>query len=225
MSEIIDFITEEKYYNYEGNHLMFPFLVALLYQNSNNFQYWHTLFFTFALTAFWEFVEFFSITVFGSYLLFGNDNTEHESLFDIILLDLGNGILGACLALYTLWLIQPTFKKTSVVWKIVVFLIFGTVYSIFSSYGWCQDKACTSFPWGNLANAALVFLYSILYLNRFAFDTEITVIYVTVALLTLLATSTKILPTAIMIYIAFLVYVIGITIYGNCKQNVEYERL
>ena len=103
--------------------------------------------------------------VFGSFLLFGNDNESMESVENVVILDLGNGIIGIGIALLTMLAIKPVFKEINWWYKAILFIAYGIVYSMLSTYGICQTESCDHLPFGNIINYFVVLLFGfIMYL-------------------------------------------------------------
>jgi hypothetical protein len=197
-------IIDPDFFNYEGSHVMFPLLLVLLYQSSGPIKYWPAAFFSVSMAAIWEVLEVLAQLTMDSYVLFGLDNDSHEPIVDVVLLDIGNGIIGVAIGLLLLLALQPQFRDVTVWVKTTIFLIFGCLYSYLSSFGSCKSSACTELvtPWGNYANMVLVSLYSYFFLYTHFTDARTTTAYASNAILLLLATSIRWKSSAITVYIA-----------------------
>lgn len=152
------------FYSYPISHVVMPMVISYYYGKGFN-----SVLFAITAAAVWELVEFTVRETFGSYLLFGdtlNDihgQEEPETICNIVLLDLGNGILGALLAYFTArGKLSPNFKY----WQhVVAFIIVGVTYSFLSGFSWycAWDESCNGervdFPWGNFVNVVLIFVW------------------------------------------------------------------
>jgi len=202
-------VTDEIFYNYEGNHVMFPMLLAFLYQSQTQIQYWNTAFFTFSFVAFWEVIELLARLIFGSLLLFGPDNDVTEPIEDIVLLDMGNGIIGICIALLVLATLRPQFKPLKWWIRGLLFVVYGVVYSALSPYGLCSGDCTTlHFPYGNIGNYFIIGGFGYI-MNRYVVDRSLAYAFIFNAFLLNSATLILFKSSAIMVYItsAFLLAV------------------
>ncbi len=152
------------FYSYPISHVVIPMIISYYYGKGFN-----SVLFAITAAAVWELVEFTVRETFGSYLLFGDTliniytQEERETVCNIVLLDIGNGILGAFLAYFTArGKLSPNFKY----WQhVVAFIIVGVTYSFLSGFSWyCSwDESCNGervdFPWGNFVNVVLIFVW------------------------------------------------------------------
>ena len=215
------------YSNYEGNHVMFPMLLVFLYQSAGEIKYLQAAFFAVTLAAVWEIIEIVVRSTFNSYILFGVDNESYETIVDIVVLDIGNGVIGAALGVLVLLALKPPFQKVNFWIKTTIFLLFGAVYSYLSSFGSCGDLDCKDLviPWGNYANMGIVIVYSYFFLYRWVTDVSLTVAYASNAIIILIATSVRWKSTAITVYIASGVLLVVWCIVYLCQRDKRYSRL
>lgn len=221
MGYSFDAITNEYFSNYEGSHVMFPMTLAIMYQTNNQIDYWRTAFFTFSFVAVWEVLEVLLTLTFGSFVIFGPDNELSESIEDVVILDLGNGIIGISIALLVLASLNPSFKENAWWVRFVLFLIYGITYSLLSPYGLCQGGSCDpySFPWGNIVNYFVILIYAFC-LSRF-FVNELSLIYAFIFNAFVFNTVTIItfVSSAVMVYIASGCLLTGWGLYCLTKGN------
>lgn len=223
MSEVIN---EGYFYNYEGNHVMFPMLLTFLYLHKNKINYWNTAFFAFSFVAFWELLEFSVGHVFGSFFIFGPDNEASETVEDIIILDLGNGIIGICIGLLTIATLQPSFKVTSWWFRALLFLVYGLVYSILSPYGICRGKCPDSLyvPYGNIANYFVILMFGFT-MNKYVVDSLLVYAFIFNAFIFNTATLIRFQSSVIMVYVASAFLLISWTLYYYLiNRHVRTER-
>ena len=218
-----NFITDEYFYNYAGNHVMFPMVVAFLYQTQKPIHYWNTFFFSFFFVALWEIVEVLLYLVFGSFLLFGNDNESMESVENVVILDLGNGIIGIGIALLTMLAIKPVFKEINWWYKAILFIAYGIVYSMLSTYGICQTESCDHLPFGNIINYFVVLLFGfIMYL--YVVNDQLVYAFVFNAFLINSATMIQFQSSVIMIYITSALLLLFWTVFYFATKT-EYNQV
>ena len=136
-------ISDVKFFLYASNRVWFPCLLILLYFSHPNkkHNYWTAGFFSFSLISLWEVIEILCKKLFSSFILFGSDNGGTESLENVVILDLGNGLIGIVLGILTLQVFQPKIKKVNSIWKWIIFLLYGGVFSFFSSFSHCGNIA------------------------------------------------------------------------------------
>ena len=220
-----DFVTNGEYYNYEANHVIFPMLLAFMYQTDKSIKYWNTAFFTFSFVAFWEVLEMLSNILFGSYLLFAHDNDETEDKGDIVILDLGNGILGIMLALLVLNALKPTFQNRTFVYRFFMFILYGSIYSALSAFGRCQNNDCSYIPYGNIANYGLILIFGYVLYQKL-FNRQLSIIFVLHAIIYNSVTMIHYISSAIMVYITTAILLLLWSVLNLQSKNiVKYETL
>lgn len=215
-----DVITDEDFFNYEGSHVMFPMTLAFMYQNTEPIHYWNTAFFTFSFVAIWEMVEVLAKLLFSSFLLFGPDNHVSEPIEDVVILDLGNGIIGICIGLLVLAALKPTFKDTKWWIRVILFLAYGLIYSAFSPYGLCREGSCDTlyFPYGNIVNYFVILAFGYA-LYRFFVEERLVYAFVFNAFVLNTATLIRFQSAAIMVYIVSACLLMGWGLYYFAKSN------
>lgn len=218
-----NFITDEYFYNYAGNHVMFPMVVAFLYQTQKPIHYWNTIFFSFFFVALWEILEVLAYLLFGSFLLFGSDNDSIESVENVVILDLGNGIIGIGIALLTMLSIKPVFKEINWWYKAILFIMYGIVYSMLSTYGICKTESCDHLPFGNIINYFVIALFGfIMYL--YVVNDQLVYAFVFNAFLINSATMIQFQSSAIMIYITSALLLLFWTVFYFATKT-EYNQV
>ena len=222
-------ITEEDYFNYEGNHVMFPMLLIFMYQNTKSIQYWNAAFFTFSLVAIWEVVEVLFKLLFTSFILFGPDNHFEETVVDIVILDLGNGIIGICIGLLVLASLKPKFKETKWWLRVILFTVYGATYSALSPFGWCREGSCDTlhFPYGNIINYFVILAFGYA-LYKLYVEKRLVYAFMFNAFLLNSATLIRFQSAAIMVYITSACLILGWSVYyfiANRKKRTDFKPL
>ena len=124
---------------YPVAHILAPFLIYLLAQDPS---------IVLGLVVAWEFVEFFAYAATGSYHIFPDGSSE--TVCDVVLLDLGNGVLGLLLGMwFVYWFSLPTLKMTT--WRWLTIIVSATIWIIFLSLDYeCDDWIfdCSYTAWG-----------------------------------------------------------------------------
>ncbi len=215
------------HYAYPVSHLLLPAFLFLLYGEGN----WDSALFAFSLAGFWEVVEYIVYDLVGGYITFPDSSESIEVVCDIVLLDLGNAILGCVLSWVMIHATNSTTVRDLTRCDTFVVIIIFILYSISSSTGWyCNtwfDPDCVigdmvAFPFGNIVCMLLLsfICYQILYKRadaRTAWFTLLNVIIIS-GLGSLLW-----LSSAIMTYIAFVGLVLFYGIYyflnGKFRRN------
>lgn len=173
-----DWLYEGKFSMYPSNHVWFPCLIVLIYLSSKKenqkqtaWNYWSASLFSFSALSLFELLELLAKKLFSSYIIFGTDNGGSESLENIIILDLGNGLIGIVLCIIFLYAMPPRIKKTTFIRKWVLLLIYGIIFSYLSSKSHCGlDPGCNppySFPYGIPLCILLTYLYGYVSLRKF----------------------------------------------------------
>lgn len=138
---------------YPVSHIYIPFLLYYLIPK---------FYFVFFLAAVWEVLEYTIFHLFGNYGLFPGIG---ETTCDVVILDLGNGLLGILLAYIIYWRGQePRFQPIQMsLWKWICALIFGLLWSVISPLDyeceyWMFD--CSHFHyWGVILLCILLAIY------------------------------------------------------------------
>lgn len=183
------------FYAYPISHVLLPMMVSYYYSKGLN-----GALFAVTAAAGWETLEVLVKEIFGSYLIYGDSFVgEAETVCNVSLLDLGNGILGALLAYVTT---RGGLKKSLGYWQqCSIFLVVGLLYAFFSGISWycswdgsCEEGEMVSFPWGNLINIVLLVVWI-----YFCYD-DPQWILVNVLIISIFGTI-PVLSSAIMVYI------------------------
>jgi len=219
-------LDSQSFYSYEANHVIFPMLLCYLYQTSTTIYYWNTAFFVFSFVAFWEMLEVIAHLTLESFILFGVDNDTPESLVDVVILDLGNGIIGIIIGLLSIHVLRPPFTNVSLYMKILSFLVYGAIFSYLSSFSSCRgvDK-CNKLlvPFGNYINMGLTALFSFVYFYTYSKLTTIAWSYTINSVALLTAVSVRWKSSAATVYVVSLFLVLFYGSWALWKE--EYERM
>ncbi len=211
MSDIKFECVNNGHYGYPASHLLLPSILFFLYGKGK----WNSFLFALGLASIWEVLEYTSFEVFDSYVTFPDSSDSLEVVCDIVLLDIGNAILGCVLSWVTLYATSTTTVEFVTIYDVLLVFTMFIVYSLASTIGWycnawfgCTLGEMTSFPYGYivcvLALAAVCFhvlrLRSSLKLACYVFLNVLVVTFVS---------SLLVLSSAILTYIAFLVLCVG----------------
>ena len=130
---------------YPVSHVFLPFAVQLFTARA-----WVT----FSIVVVWELIEYALFETWSSYVIFPGDA---ESLCDVVLLDLGNGVLGLLLAK---WFMRNGYERPRQVWYWTLLAV--VLWSLFSPWGFdCVEWMVTDCAgWGVPALSALLLVYS-----------------------------------------------------------------
>ena len=206
---------------------MFPMLLTFLYPTKTPIQYWNTAFFAYSFVALWELIEFLIGYAFGTFFIFGPDNQATETVEDIVVLDLGNGVIGVCIGLLTMAALKPQFKKTSWWVRALMFLSYGLVYSLLTPYGICRGECPDPLfvPFGNIINYIVILIFAY-FLYQYAFDLSLVYAFVFNAFVLNSVTMILFHSSVIMVYIGsgFLLLVWTIYYFSNA-QNERSKRI
>tara|TARA_A100001015_G_scaffold89810_1_gene100031 strand:- start:1484 stop:2209 length:726 start_codon:yes stop_codon:yes gene_type:complete len=228
----------EKFYIYAANHVWFPCILVLLYLSHPNKK--HNLItaflFSFSLISAWELFELLAKKIFNSYVLFGSDNGGMETLENVVILDLGNGVIGGIIGILTLLTYPPEIKKVNFWWKWLIFLGYAMLFSYFSSFSHCGNdfiervnEDCTPpyvFPWGVPLNMLSTYLWGYFWLRRFV-NKEVVFVMMVNATVFLLAVAFRFESMSINIYIISGVLIViwsGIYLYKRYNKKDKLIR-
>lgn len=202
----------EKYYLYAANHVWFPCILILMYFSHPNkkHNFFTAFLFSFSIISAWEILELLVKTLFNSFLIFGSDNDSTETLENVVLLDMGNGVIGGIVGILTLYAYPPEIKKVNFWWKWIIFLVYAIVFSFFSSLSHCGERGLETFyedcsppyvfPWGVPLNIINTYLWGYFWLRRFV-NKEVVFVMMVNATVFLLAVAFRFESMSINIYI------------------------
>jgi hypothetical protein len=182
----------------------------------------------------WEVVELAAKKLTNSYILFGTDNDGGmETVENIVLLDLGNGVIGAIIGVLTLLTFPPKIKQVNFWGKWIVFLAYGILFSYFSSLSHCENSLLSKenvdceppyvFPWGIPLNIVLTYLYGYFYLSNFV-NKEVVYAMMLNATVFLLGVSIRWESSAITTYISSGLLIVYLTIRYFVQRNDRKPR-
>ena len=215
------------FYFYPISHLIIPSILFLHYGKGG----WSSVFFAFSLSSVWELVEYLTFELFDSYITFPDSSQSLELVCDVVLLDIGNGLLGCILA----WaMVYSTGCEMALKPNYILTLAFLALYSPLSSFGWycnkwlsskCEVGELVNFPWGNVFCWVLTLIYSYTFIKKYAsMNTAHFVVLNSTVLISI--ASFKVLSSAILTYIGFALLMVFyggyFMLYGR-KTRVVYE--
>lgn len=160
MSSLYDKLINESHSLWTNGHLYDPFLAYFVFGEP---------FLPLAIAALWEIFEYLVYVSFGDYsFIFLNDRVQ-ETMYDVLLQDIGGCLTGTllaasiCMIMYGTPLVptdqSPWLRSTSIEQRIRIALLFFLravpTYPL-SGFGWecnkiidlCTSKGYHSFPWG-----------------------------------------------------------------------------
>ncbi len=210
-------------------HIIEPFLFYCLTTNA---------LFSIGVAVLWEILEYGLFSIFGNYspLFLELDDSEVESLTDILIYDIGGAIVAVAYAhlLYKA-LPKPMKARIRLSWQnwreLLPFLVKLIVLSPMSALGWecttvveswCQSNGYLLFPWGMLAIVPINTLFILYYFETGSERWWI----VGSAWLLFLTAFQRIVPGAFLALTVFTFLTIALWLYGifqNSKEN--YKRL
>ena len=217
------------HYSYPASHLILPSIVFLLYGNGK----WNSLWFSLALACIFELVEYISFEIFDGYITFPDVSDSLEAACDIVLLDIGNALLGCILSWITLHSTNTITVRNLKVRDIVLVVIIFIAYSISSSVGWycnkwfysdCEIGELVSFPYGNLVCVLLLSILCFCVIRVRSSSKLAWFIFLNVCVVSFVS-SLLVLSSAILTYIAFGILCILYGVVNLYDKKVRYVAL
>lgn len=216
------------HYAYPASHLLLPSIIFFIYGEGK----WDSFFFAFGLACLWELLEYATFEIFDSYLTFPDSSESLEVVCDIVLLDIGNAILGCILSWVTLYATNTTVAQSVTLYDIILVILMFALYSLASSTGWycnewfnCTQGEMTSFPYGHIV-CVLAMAVVCFYVIRLRSSLKLaSYVFFNVCVVTLLS-SFLFLSSAILTYIACLGLLVmygGIIVYNRLTRS--YRKL
>lgn len=229
-------ITTDSYNFFPVTHTLIPFYQYILWGGG-----WNGFFFAFSLASAFEFFEAIVLQLFDSYVFFGESETVREDPCGIVILDLGNAILGCLLGAIIINRHNTPIKskifsctenediprkerfciRSTILGYIEITILFVS-WSFIGSISWYCNTwlySCTSksipeyFPYGHIFCTLIGILISWLYMEK---PTAIKSIICTVVMCGI--GSIKVMSSAIMVYISFALLSTAFIIY-NCIKT------
>lgn len=218
------------HYAYPASHLLLPSILFTLYGTGK----WDSFFFGFGIPCLWELLEYTTFELFGSYVVFPDSSTSLEVVCDIVLLDIGNAVLGCILTWLTINATNTTTCKGVTFCDALLILVMIILYGLASSSGWycnewfgCTPGEMSAFPYGHIVCIlALAVMCNVIRLRSSL--KLASYMFFNCCVVTLLS-SFLFLSSAILTYIACLVLSVGygsMILYNKITVNASgYGRL
>ena len=180
------------------------------------------------LIVLWEIVEFITHASADSYVIF--EDSESETICDIVLLDLGHGLLGLLLSWWIVYMFKfPKIRMTTLRWGITIIFAICWILSISLDFE-CEywGFQCDYTAWGVpiLTFALLVYTASM-----YALGMEHQQVFWAAALVGILYLNITWIPEStplLMYYASILIFVLSLLIpwvYDKCGRSPSYARV